>query len=67
MTSNPTQITNSWVLISKIPEGVAPNKNHFQTITVTEAAPFSSKTRFFVKNLIFSLDPYDGAYSWGPV
>ncbi|KAF9349122.1 hypothetical protein BGX26_012541 [Mortierella sp. AD094] len=58
MTPNPTQITNSRVLISKIPEGVAPNKNHFRTVSVTEAAPVLKQDEIFVKNLIFSLDPY---------
>ncbi|KAF9114516.1 hypothetical protein BGX27_010573 [Mortierella sp. AM989] len=56
--TNSTQITNSRVLISKIAEGVAPNKSHFRTITVNEAAPVLKENEIFVKNLIFSLDPY---------
>ncbi|KAF9192848.1 hypothetical protein BGZ51_004611 [Haplosporangium sp. Z 767] len=52
------QITNTRVLISKIPEGVAPSKNHFRSETVTVDAPVLKKNEILVKNLIFSLDPY---------
>ncbi|KAH7059808.1 alcohol dehydrogenase [Linnemannia elongata] len=57
-TSNITEYTNTRVLISKIPEGVAPNKDHFKTITVTETKPVLEEGSVFVKNVIFSLDPY---------
>lgn len=56
-TSNITEYTNTRVLISKIPEGVAPNKDHFKTITVTETKPVLEEGSVFVKNVIFSLDP----------
>ncbi|KAF9950415.1 Prostaglandin reductase 1 [Modicella reniformis] len=58
MTQNVKQISNTRVLISKIPEDVSPNKNHFRTVTVTEDAPVLKENEVFVKNLIFSLDPY---------
>ncbi|KAI1318457.1 hypothetical protein EDD11_006541 [Mortierella claussenii] len=51
-------ITNTRVLISKIPEGVAPNKSHFRTVTQTIDIPTLKENEIFVKNLIFSLDPY---------
>lgn len=52
-----TKYTNTRVLISKIPEGVAPNKDHFKTITATETKPVLEEGSVFVKNVIFSLDP----------
>ncbi|KAF9124049.1 hypothetical protein BGW39_008510, partial [Mortierella sp. 14UC] len=59
MTVSNTQYTNTRVLISRIPEGVAPTKNHFQTITVTEDKPtVLGEGSVFVKNVIFSMDPY---------
>ncbi|KAG0381235.1 hypothetical protein BGX24_000005 [Mortierella sp. AD032] len=54
-----TIYTNTRVLISQIPEGVAPTKEHFQTVTITEDKPVALKEgSVFVKNVIFSLDPY---------
>ncbi|KAF9966538.1 hypothetical protein BGZ70_001997 [Mortierella alpina] len=58
MAPNAKQITNTRILISKIPEGVAPNKSHFRSITYTEDAPVLKQDEILVKNLIFSLDPY---------
>ncbi|KAG0210972.1 hypothetical protein BGX28_008680 [Mortierella sp. GBA30] len=58
MASDAKQITNTRVLISKIPEGVAPNNSHFRSITYTEDAPVLKKDEILVKNMIFSLDPY---------
>ncbi|KAF9896693.1 hypothetical protein BX616_006940 [Lobosporangium transversale] len=52
------EITQDRILISKIPEGVTPNKSHFRSVTVTEPAPVLKDNEVFVKNLIFSLDPY---------
>lgn len=57
MTTSTTEYTNTRVLISKIPEGVAPNKDHFKTITVKETKPVLEEGSVFVKNVIFSLDP----------
>ncbi|KAF9580510.1 hypothetical protein BGW38_002827 [Lunasporangiospora selenospora] len=53
-----TKITNKRVLSVKIPDGVAPNKNHFRTETVTIDAPVLKENEVFLRNLIFSLDPY---------
>ncbi|KAG0051523.1 Prostaglandin reductase 1 [Gryganskiella cystojenkinii] len=53
-----TTYTNTRVLISKIPEGVAPKASHFRTVTETGPAPELAENEVFVKNLIFSLDPY---------
>ncbi|KAG0049618.1 hypothetical protein BGZ83_005543 [Gryganskiella cystojenkinii] len=50
--------TNTRVLISKISEGVAPKASHFRTVTETGPAPELQENELFVKNLIFSLDPY---------
>ncbi|KAG0246912.1 NADP-dependent alkenal double bond reductase P2 [Mortierella sp. GBAus27b] len=58
MTQSVKQISNSRVLISQIPEGVAPNKSHFRTVTVTEDVPILKENEVFIKNLTFSLDPY---------
>ncbi|KAF9912050.1 hypothetical protein EC991_000996 [Linnemannia zychae] len=59
MTISTTQYTNTRVLISKIPEGAAPTKEHFQTITVSEDKPtILEEGSVFVKNVIFSMDPY---------
>ncbi|GJJ74661.1 hypothetical protein EMPS_07019 [Entomortierella parvispora] len=48
---------NTRVLISQIPEGVAPNVSHFRTVTEVES-PVLQEREIYVKNLIFSLDPY---------
>ncbi|KAF9152703.1 hypothetical protein BG015_004839 [Linnemannia schmuckeri] len=53
-----SQITNSRVYIAQIPEGVAPNKSHFRTVTTTEDKPELQEGSIFVKNILFSLDPY---------
>ncbi|OAQ36722.1 NAD(P)-binding protein [Linnemannia elongata AG-77] len=53
-----SQITNNRVYIAQIPEGVAPNKNHFRTVTTTEDKPELEEGSVFVKNILFSLDPY---------
>ncbi|KAK3815941.1 MAG: hypothetical protein JOS17DRAFT_806329 [Linnemannia elongata] len=53
-----SQITNSRVYITQIPEGVAPNKSHFRTVTTTEDKPELEEGSVFVKNILFSLDPY---------
>ncbi|KAF9081548.1 hypothetical protein BGX23_000747 [Mortierella sp. AD031] len=53
-----SQITNSRVLIAQIPEGVAPNKSHFRTVTTTEDKPELVEGSIFVQNVLFSLDPY---------
>ncbi|KAG0340191.1 hypothetical protein BG004_006525 [Podila humilis] len=52
------QYSNSRVLISKIPEGTAPNKSHFRTETITIDAPELKENELFVKSIIFSLDPW---------
>lgn len=52
-----SQISNTRVLISKIPEGVAPNKTHFETITQVEDVPVLKENEIFVKNIIFSMEP----------
>ncbi|KAG0217939.1 hypothetical protein BGX33_009101 [Mortierella sp. NVP41] len=52
------QFSNTRVLISQIPEGVAPSKEYFRTFTVTEDKPALEEGSIFVKNVIFSLDPY---------
>lgn len=57
MTQGAKQFTNTRVLISKIPEGVSPNKSHFRTVTLTEDAPVLKENEVFIKNLTFSLDP----------
>ncbi|KAF8936126.1 hypothetical protein BGZ47_009640 [Haplosporangium gracile] len=56
--SNITEYSNTRVLISKTHEGVAPNKDHFRTVTVTETKPVLEEGSVFVKSVIFSLDPY---------
>ncbi|KAF9550720.1 hypothetical protein EC957_012037 [Mortierella hygrophila] len=53
-----TQITNSRVYIAQIPVGVAPKKSHFRTVTTTEDKPELEEGSVFVKNILFSLDPY---------
>ncbi|KAF9365811.1 hypothetical protein BGX34_008142 [Mortierella sp. NVP85] len=58
MTQGVKQVSNTRVLISKIPEGVSPNKSHFRTVTLTEDAPVLKENEVFVKNITFSLDPY---------
>lgn len=52
-----SQITNNRVYIAQIPEGVAPHKNHFRTVTTTEDKPELEEGSVFVKNILFSLDP----------
>ncbi|KAF9905644.1 hypothetical protein EC991_001474 [Linnemannia zychae] len=58
MTLTKNQFTNTRVLISEPPKGVAPNKSHFRTITVTEDKPELEEGAVFVKNSVLSLDPY---------
>ncbi|KAK3845809.1 MAG: hypothetical protein J3R72DRAFT_396746 [Linnemannia gamsii] len=58
MSATNYQFTNTRVLISEIPEGVAPNKSHFRTVTVTEDKPVLEDGAIFVKNAVFSLDPF---------
>ncbi|KAK3808032.1 MAG: hypothetical protein JOS17DRAFT_797000 [Linnemannia elongata] len=58
MTIPETQFNNTRVLISQLPEGVAPNKSHFRTVTITEDKPELEEGSIFVKNAVFSLDPY---------
>ncbi|KAK3845811.1 MAG: putative NADP-dependent oxidoreductase [Linnemannia gamsii] len=53
-----SQITNSRVYIAQIPEGIAPNKSHFRTVTSTDDKPELQEGSVFVKNALFSLDPY---------
>ncbi|KAF9929706.1 hypothetical protein FBU30_001274 [Linnemannia zychae] len=53
-----TQHINTRVLVSRIPEGVSPNKSHFETIAVSEDKPVLKEGDVFVKNIAFSLDPY---------
>ncbi|KAF9905645.1 hypothetical protein EC991_001475 [Linnemannia zychae] len=53
-----SQINNTRVFIAQIPEGVAPNKSHFRTVTATEDKPELEEGAVFVKNVLFSLDPY---------
>ncbi|KAG0276574.1 hypothetical protein BGZ95_007342, partial [Linnemannia exigua] len=57
MTVSNNQISNTRVLAAQIPEGVAPNKTHFRTITVTEDKPELEEGSVFVKNSVLSLDP----------
>ncbi|KAF9956416.1 Prostaglandin reductase 1 [Mortierella alpina] len=52
------QVTTTRVLVAQIPEGVAPNKSHFRTITVNEAVPELKDGAIYIQNLVFSLDPY---------
>ncbi|KAG0278769.1 hypothetical protein BGZ95_003213 [Linnemannia exigua] len=58
MSATNNQFTNIRVFISEIPEGVAPNKSYFRTVTVTEDKPVLEDGAIFVKNAVFSLDPY---------
>ncbi|KAG0371277.1 hypothetical protein BC939DRAFT_410911 [Gamsiella multidivaricata] len=58
MTHDNKVISNTRVLISKIPEGIAPNKSHFRSVTITEPAPVLKENEILVQNLVFSLDPY---------
>ena len=57
MTASNNQISNTRVLVAQIPEGVAPNKSHFRTVTVTEDKPELEDGAIFVKNSVLSLDP----------
>ncbi|KAG0371269.1 hypothetical protein BC939DRAFT_528827 [Gamsiella multidivaricata] len=52
------QVSNTRVLISKIPEGTAPNKSHFRTVNTIEEVPQLEDGAIYVKNSILSLDPY---------
>ncbi|KAI1295078.1 hypothetical protein EDD11_008022 [Mortierella claussenii] len=52
------QINNTRVLISKVPEGVSPNNSHFRSIHATEDVPSLKENELWLKNIIFSLDPY---------
>ncbi|KAG0236416.1 hypothetical protein BGW42_003574 [Actinomortierella wolfii] len=54
----PSTYTNKRVLISQIPEGVAPNASHFRTVELTLEKPVLKQGEVFIKNLTFSLDPY---------
>ncbi|KAF9144774.1 hypothetical protein BGX30_011538 [Mortierella sp. GBA39] len=58
MTASNNQFSNTRVLVAQIPEGVAPNKSHFRTVTVTEDKPELEDGAIFVKNSVLSLDPY---------
>ncbi|KAG0063263.1 hypothetical protein BGZ89_009990, partial [Linnemannia elongata] len=58
MTTSNNQISNTRVLVAQIPEGVAPNKSHFRTVTITEDKPELEDGAVFVKNSVLSLDPY---------
>ncbi|KAF8987885.1 hypothetical protein BGZ52_002203 [Haplosporangium bisporale] len=58
MSLSTSQVSNTRVLISKIPEGVAPNKTHFETVTQVEDVPVLKENEIFVKNIIFSMEPY---------
>ncbi|KAG0076317.1 hypothetical protein BGZ90_008862 [Linnemannia elongata] len=58
MTTSNNQISNNRVLVAQIPEGVAPNKSHFRTVTITEDKPELEDGAVFVKNSVLSLDPY---------
>lgn len=51
------QVSNTRVLVAQIPEGVAPNKSHFRTVTVNEAVPELKDGAIYIQNLVFSLDP----------
>ncbi|KAF9192846.1 hypothetical protein BGZ51_004609 [Haplosporangium sp. Z 767] len=51
------QVSNTRVLVSKIPEGVAPDRSHFRTVTVIEDAQELKDGAIYIQNLIFSLDP----------
>ncbi|KAG0246929.1 hypothetical protein B0O80DRAFT_419220 [Mortierella sp. GBAus27b] len=51
-------ISNTRVLISKIPEGAAPDKSHFRTVVVNEEVPELKEGAVYVKNILISLDPY---------
>ncbi|KAG0291696.1 hypothetical protein BGZ96_004905, partial [Linnemannia gamsii] len=53
-----SQITNSRIYIAQIPEGVTPSKSHFRTVTTSEDKPELEEGSVFVKNILFSLDPY---------
>ncbi|KAF9306886.1 hypothetical protein BGZ74_002387 [Mortierella antarctica] len=58
MSPSTSQVSNTRVLIAKIPEGVAPNKTHFETVTQVEDVPVLKENEIFVKNIIFSMEPY---------
>jgi len=61
MTISTNQISNTRVLVSQIPEGIAPNKSHFRTITVAEDKPELADGAVFIKNSVLSLDPCKNA------
>ncbi|KAF9192845.1 hypothetical protein BGZ51_004608 [Haplosporangium sp. Z 767] len=50
--------TNTRVYTSKVSEYVAPSPSQFRVATETLEAPILKENEVFVKNLIFSLDPY---------
>ncbi|KAG0006666.1 hypothetical protein BGZ65_005401 [Modicella reniformis] len=52
------QVSNTRVLLSQVPEGIALNKSHFRTVVVNEDIPELKEGAVYVKNIIFSLDPY---------
>ncbi|KAF9327508.1 hypothetical protein BG006_009195 [Podila minutissima] len=58
MSPNAKQLTNTRVLVAKIPQDVAPNKSHFRTVVLTEESPALQNNEVLVQNIIFSLDPY---------
>ena len=57
MSPNSKQLTNTRILVTKIPQDVAPNKSHFRTVVLTEENPVLRDNEVFVQNIIFSLDP----------
>lgn len=57
MSPNSMQLTNTRVLVTKIPQDVAPNKSHFRTVVLTEESPVLRDNEVLVQNIIFSLDP----------
>ncbi|KAG0340190.1 hypothetical protein BG004_006524 [Podila humilis] len=58
MSSTTSQFSNTRVLIDKIPEGVTPNKSRFTPVTTLESAPILKENEIFVKNIVFSMEPY---------
>lgn len=57
MSPNAKKLTNTRVLVTKIPQDVAPNKSHFRTVVLTEESPVLQDNEVLVQNIIFSLDP----------
>ncbi|KAG0210967.1 hypothetical protein BGX28_008675 [Mortierella sp. GBA30] len=56
--TNATQVSNTRVLVSHVPEGTAPTTSHFRTVTIYEDIPVLKEGSIYLKNLVFSLDPY---------